>query len=460
VRAVVSSRAGTVGPYRLRDRLLGLARAVRHHARPFSGDPVTTLSPRPVQRVHRRHLLGCCAAAVGGLFTSLVPKPAHAALWNACLEPALPQALRELVSSSLDGLDASRLWDVHAHLLGNGDSGSGCMLHPSLVKGFNVLERGRHRAILNAACVPGDAPSVDRAYVARLLSLAAGFPVGARWLLFAFDQAHADDGRARPDQSTFHVPDAYAAATARAHDDRFGWVASIHPYRDDALARLDAALAQGALAIKWLPSAMNIDLRDKRLHAFYDKLAATKLPLVVHAGEEKAVPGAGRDDLGNPLHMRAPLARGVRVIGAHAASLGRALDLDQKRPQRKPAFELFSRMMDERDHGDRLLADVSAVFQFNREASVWQTLLSRRDWHPRLLHGSDYPLPGLMPLHRSLKWIKAGLLDETTARAIDQLREYNPLLADLVIKRAVRHRGAGFAAEVFATRRHFVTIER
>jgi mannonate dehydratase len=205
---------------------------------------------------------------------------------------------------------------------------------------------------------------------------------------------------------------------------------------------------------------MNIDLRDKRLHAFYDKLAATKLPLVVHAGEEKAVPGAGRDDLGNPLHMRAPLARGVRVIGAHAASLGRALDLDQKRPQRKPAFELFSRMMDERDHGDRLLADVSAVFQFNREASVWQTLLSRRDWHPRLLHGSDYPLPGLMPLHRSLKWIKAGLLDETTARAIDQLREYNPLLADLVIKRAVRHRGAGFAAEVFATRRHFVTIER
>ncbi len=426
---------------------------------PGDGHTVAANQTRPTCGTQRRHLLGCCAAAVGGLFTSIVPAPARAALWNSCPEPQLPAPTSDLVASSLEGLDAAQLWDVHAHLLGNGDSGSGCTLHPSLVKGYNLLERGRHRAILNAACVPGDAPSVDRAYVQRLLALTAAFPAGARWLLLAFDHAHADNGRARTDQSTFHVPDAYAAATAHAHDDRFGWVASVHPYRDDALARLDAVLSQGALAIKWLPSAMNIDLRDARLHAFYDRLAASKLPLIVHTGEEKAVPGAGRDELGNPLHLRAPLARGVRVIGAHAASLGRALDLDQKRPTRKPAFELFARLMDEREHADRLLADISAVFQANRDASVWHALLSRQDWHPRLLHGSDYPLPGLMPLHRSLKWIKAGLIDEATARHIDDLRAHNPLLADLVVKRAVRHRGAGFAAEVFATRRHFVAVD-
>ena len=38
-----------------------------------------------------------------------------------------------------------------------------------------------------------------------------------------------------------------------------------------------------------------------------------------------------------------------------------------------------------------------------------------------------------MPLHRSLKWIKAGLIDETGAQRVDELRAYNPLLADLVV---------------------------
>jgi predicted TIM-barrel fold metal-dependent hydrolase len=405
----------------------------------------------------RRRVLGCCGAAVAGLFTSIVPRPARAALWNECKEPALPTPLRELVASALDGLDATALWDVHAHLLGNGDSGSGCMLNPSLVKGFNLLERGRHRAILNAACVPGNAASVDRAYVARLRSLAEAFPAGARWLLFAFDHTHGEDGRERPEQSTFFVPNSYAAATAQAHGERFGWVASIHPYGERALERLDAVIAQGALAIKWLPSAMNIDLRDKRVGPFYDRLATTKLPLIIHAGEEKAVPGAGRDDLGNPLLLRAPLERGVRVIAAHAASLGHALDLDQTRPRKKSCFELFTRLMEERAHADLLLADVSAVFQANRDAAVWRVLLSRRDWHARLLHGSDYPLPGLMPLHRSLKWMKAGLIDEAGARRVDELRAYNPLLADLVVKRVLRYAGAGFGPEVFDTRRHFVT---
>lgn len=414
----------------------------------------------PCQRpptVTRRHALGCCAAAVTGLFTSLTSSPAEAALWNECKAPALPAGLQAWVDASLQGIDASQFWDVHAHVLGNGDSGSGCTLHPSLVRGFNLLERGRHKAILNAACVPTDAPSVDRAYVARMLALAEGFPVGARWLLFAFDNAHDEKGRIRVDWSTFHAPNAYAASLAQQHPARFGWVASIHPYREDALRELDSVQQQGALAIKWLPSSMNIDLRDARLRPFYDKLAATRMPLIVHCGEEKAVPGAGRDELGNPLHLRAPLERGVRVIAAHCASLGHALDIDQRSARKTTAFELFARLMGEKAHGDRLLGDISAVFQANRDAEVWRQLLTRSDWHPRLLNGSDYPLPGMLPLHRSLKWIKAGLMDEATALRLDELRSYNPLLADVVTKRRVRLGQASLPAAVFETSRHFIT---
>lgn len=234
---------------------------------------------------------------------------------------------------------------------------------------------------------------------------------------------------------------------------RFGWVASIHPYRPDALARLDAALGNGAVALKWLPSSMNIDLRDARLRPFYDRLAAARLPVIVHCGEERAVPGAGRDELGNPLHVRAALERGVRVVIAHCASLGGALDLDRKRPREVPAFSLFARLMDENWDG-RLMGDISVVLNTNRDAAVGRTLIARQDWHPRLLHGSDYPLPGIAAALRLPALVRAGLLDGAEVAPLQALREHNPLLFDLALKRAVRWRGAALSAAVFATRPH------
>lgn len=402
--------------------------------------------------VHRRRLLCCAAAAAAGL---LAGANAHAAPWATACADGLPAELSDFLARRWEGLDAASLWDMHCHLLGNGDSGSGCFLHPSLTQGINLIERARHRVILDASCVPADAPSVDRAYLDRLRQLTAGFPAGARWLLFAFEQAHDDQGRPDREATTMYVPDAYAAAVARAEPQRFGWVASIHPWREDALARLDTAVADGAAAVKWLPGAMNIDLRDARCRPFYERLVRHQLPLIVHCGEEKAVPGARRHDLGNPLHVRHPLALGVRVIVAHCASLGQASDTDRPSAPEVPAFELFTRLMDERAHEGRLWGDLSAVFQANRRPQVWHTLLQRRAWQTRLLHGSDYPLPGLKPLTRLGLLQSAGLITEAEADALGRLREHNPLLCDLMIKRSLRRDGQALDAAVFATRRAF-----
>lgn len=398
----------------------------------------------------RRHLL-CCGAAAG-LFTSLAG-PARAGLLNSC-RSGIPDDLKPLLARTFEGLDPAQLWDVHTHLLGTGDSGSGCSVNAQLSQWWHPVEMLRKRFILNAACVPADAPSVDRAYVERLRALADDFPAGARWMLFAFDQACDEAGRPHAHHTTFHVPDAYAAGVAAAHAERFAWVASIHPYRPDALARLDAALASGAVALKWLPSSMNIDLRDRRLRPFYERLAAARLPVIVHCGEEHAVPGARRDELGNPLLVRAALERGVRVVVAHCASLGLALDLDQKRPREVPAFSLFARLMDE-DWGGRLLGDVSVILQANRAPEVARTLMTRGDWHPRLLHGSDYPLPGIPAAIRLPALVSAGLLDGADAAALERLREHNPLLFDLALKRVTRWQGSRLSASVFATRPHF-----
>ena len=409
-------------------------------------------------RLNRRRLLCCGAAAAAGLFTALgACAQADPSPWiNPCLSP-LPERLarHDLVLAAFEGLDAQALWDVHAHLLGIGDSGSGCSVHPAMHQWWKPVAFMRRLAILNSACVPADAPSVDRAYVERLLGHAADFPAGARWLLFAFEHAHDDQGARDADASTVHVPDRYAAEVAAAHPQRFGWVASIHPYAGDALARLDQAIAQGALAIKWLPSAMNIDLRDARCRPFYSRLAARRLPLVVHCGEEAAVPGAGRDELGNPLHARVPLEQGVRVVMAHCASLGHALDLDQRSAPRIAAFDLFARLMDERAHERLLLGDISALFQVNRTLALQRRLIERSDWHPRLLHGSDHPLPGLMPIFSVEFLVSLKLVQESVVPLLKYIREYNALLFDFVLKRHLRMNGKGFANSVFETRKFF-----
>jgi mannonate dehydratase len=414
--------------------------------------PHRHLADRPMHRtpLNRRQLL-CCGAAALGLFSSLLADEAAAA----AQAPPLTAAAHDLLHAVFDGIDATQLWDVHAHLLGNGDSGSGCWLHPHLDSWWHPIEAVRKRVILHGAGVDGASSRIDRDYVQRLAALTRGFPSGARWLLFAFDHAHDEQGQPQPAQTTFHVPDAWAAHVAASHAERFGWVASIHPYREDALRRLATAQERGAVAIKWLPSAMNIDLRDARCVPFYRALARSRLPLIVHAGEEKAVPGAQRDDLGNPLLVRAPLRHGVRVIVAHCASLGRALDLDARAPRERPAFDLFARLMDEPDWHDLLLGDVSALFLANREPRVWRTVLTREDWHARLLHGSDYPLPCVAPLMRPSRLVRAGLLDATDVEPLEALRAHNPLLFDLALKRRAHHGEARLATTVFHTRRHF-----
>lgn len=406
--------------------------------------------------ISRRHALCCGAAAVAGLFSSLIAPAAQAGWRNPCKGP-LPSPLAEhpWVAQAFADLDPAALWDSHAHLLGTGDAGSGCWVDARMSQWWHPAAVARRSVILNAACVAPEAPSIDRAYVQRLLQLTADFPPGARWMLYAFDEALDDFGRPRPDWTTFHVPNAYAAEIARQHPERFAWVASIHPHRADALERLNRAIADGAVALKWLPSAMNIDLASPRLAPFYARLARSGLPLIVHCGEEKAVPGAGRDELGNPLKVRAALHAGVRVIVAHCASLGEALDLDQRRPSPCSAFSLFARLMDEPAWKGLLLGDISAVFQANRQAEVWRTLLARQDWHPRLLHGSDYPLPGVGPLYRPQGLVRAGLLPAEQVPVLEAVREHNPLLFDLMLKRAVRWQSQGLSTQVFDTRRHF-----
>jgi mannonate dehydratase len=189
---------------------------------------------------------------------------------------------------------------------------------------------------------------------------------------------------------------------------------------------------------------------------FYAAAARLGLPLISHAGLERAVLGTDIQDYGNALRLRRALDAGVRVVVAHCASMGQDRDLD--RGANGPpvdSFELFARLMDEPRYAKLLHGDLSALTQVNRASGTLARVLRREDWHARLLNGSDYPLPGLMPIFSVEFIVSLGLLDAAAAPVLTEIRAHNPLLFDFVLKRSLRLKGRGLPGEVFETRPFF-----
>jgi len=357
------------------------------------------------------------------------------------------------VRRAWEGIDAAQLWDAHAHLVGTGDSGSGIFVNPRMQSVLNPGEYARRLFFLNAGCAHDAPGSVDRAYVERMRNLLEGMP-RTKLVLFAFDRAHDEQGRADPEHTAFHVPDAYARDIARAHPQYFEWAASIHPWRGDAIEALQRAKAGGARAVKWLPSAMGIDPASARCDRFYDWLSKHDLPLITHAGLELAVTGRGAHDFGNPLRLRRALDAGVRVVIAHCASIGEDRDID--RGANGPyvdSFSLFARMF---ESYDRLYGDISAMTQVNRAGAALARVIEEQGWHARLLNGSDYPLPGVMPIFSVQYLVSLKLVAEKAAPVLTEIRRHNPLLFDFVLKRSLRSNGRALPARVFETRRFFM----
>lgn len=407
--------------------------------------------------MNRRRLLTAAAAATAAGGIALWKLWPDEGVANPC-RAALPEALARhpLVAAAWEGIDPTRVWDVHAHLVGIGDSDSGIWNSPQLESLANPVQFAQRLFFLNAGCVH-DAPGrVDAAYVERMHNLVDGLRPGAKLVLLAFDHTYAEDGTLDLGRTAFHTPDAYAHRVATRHSRYFEWACSVHPYRRDAVAALEWAAAHGARAVKWLPAAMGIDPASPLCDPFFSALARLDLPLLTHAGQERAVHGAARQDFGNPLRLRRALEHGVRVIVAHCATMGEDRDLDRG-PEGPyiPSFDLFARLMDEPATQGRLFGDLSAVTQANRAGPSLARLIERDHWHPRLLNGSDYPLPGILPLFSMELLIDQGFVEPTAVPVLRGIREHNPLLFDFVLKRTLRSRGRRLAPAVFETRDFF-----
>jgi len=403
----------------------------------------------------RRRFFKAALLAAAGISGAMAVHARRPFLVNPCLDPAsMALSQNPWLIRVWQGLDPAQVWDCHVHLTGIGDSPHGLYVGKKYQSLLHPVLYSQRMFYMNAGCVSSEPGSVDEKYVHRLALLMRNMPAGVKAMLFAFHWYHGDDGKPNKNVTTFYVPDSYARQMAEEHPEIFEWVASIHPYRDDAVDRLEAAVAQGARAVKWLPAAQNIDPASKRCDAFFAALARLSLPLVIHCGDEKAAQSIRLTHLGNPLRLRRALGEGVKVVVAHCASYGEDEDFD-KPGTRQSSFDLFARLMERPEWKGNLFGDISAIALRNRKPEVLKTLLMREDWHGRLLNGSDYPLPGIFPLTSLPRLVRHGLLPKESVSGLQALHAANALHYDLALKRSLVWQGKSFPAQVFETRAFF-----
>lgn len=304
--------------------------------------------------------------------------------------------------------------DMHVHTAGIGAGGSGCFINESMREGY------KFRIYLAAFGVTLDEmESGGDVVVLEKLNdrIGASARVGQAVVL-AMDGVIDTNGSLDRGQTQIYVPNDFVAlATARLENLRFG--ASINPYRPDALERLDRAAAQGAVLVKWIPNIMHIDPADERIIPFYDRMAALKLPLLSHAGQERSFASAN-DEYGDPVRLSLPLSRGVTVIAAHIATTGT-----------NQGEENFDRILPMFAKYPNLYTEVSSLTQVNKLGYLGRAL-GQPDLTDRMLYGSDWPLqffPLVSPLYH------LDHIDLTAARAIADLD--NPWDADVALKQAM-----------------------
>jgi len=234
-------------------------------------------------------------------------------------------------------------------------------------------------------------------------------------VLLAHESVHNPDGTPRDDLGSMFVPNDVVLSLAEKFPEFLAGV-SIHPARRDALEELERCLERGAVLMKCLPNCQNIDPSERRYRPFWERMAEAGLPLLAHTGGEHTVPIINAA-FADPKLLRVPLECGVTVIAAHCGTRSGAFDRDY--------FDDWAAMLRKFPN---LYGDISALVSLNRSGHLRDCL--RDEIAPRILHGSDFPVPVLG--HRM--WLQ-GWIDRKTFRRCQAIG--NPLERDWQFKRAL-----------------------
>ncbi|TWT41186.1 Amidohydrolase [Phycisphaerae bacterium RAS1] len=218
-----------------------------------------------------------------------------------------------------------------------------------------------------------------------------------RYVLLAFDAYHDDAGRRPPlpIRDSDLGSDIYTSNTlirdlCRRRPSKFLLGASIHPYRENAVACIDEVFAAGACLVKWLPLHQNINIRDSRTLAVLRRCAELHLPLLVHYSEEFTLTTQHREH--QPVEPLLDVLRRLRregrmppVIVAHVATP--ALPFGET-----ASHEALLDALQNEFAEAPLYADISALAVWSKHRFL-RRLARMQHLHHKLVFGTDFPVP-------------------------------------------------------------------
>jgi mannonate dehydratase len=279
------------------------------------------------------------------------------------------------IATEQGSAQAGKMLDIHVHLFGTGDAGSGCRLS-------KVTTEGLLFKLLVAKLRLGErAKTTDEGYV---LALAEQVETSGLDKAVILAQDAVYDQRGEPDwtKTPFYVPNDYLFQVVARYPQWMIPCVSINPDRKDALAELDRCADQGARVLKIHPPIQGVDLANKKHTNFFQRCAALKTVVMVHTGHEHSSPIIDVG-LASPLKLELALDQGCTVVACHCGT-GRPDD----RPDMLPDFLAMT------CKHKNLWGDTSVLGGMGRSRDFLR-LLADKPVAERLLHGSDFPFPSI-----------------------------------------------------------------
>lgn len=296
--------------------------------------------------------------------------------------------------------------DMHIHLAGVGCCDSGCWSSTSFQKRYTF----QFIRFLQKITSKQMSTTIDQDWAERISNLVQGSEIDYGVVL-GFDGVYCD-GHMDERRSQMVIPPNWVFKVCQTYPNLLPGP-SINPFRADALDLLDFAIENRACLIKWIPTTQAIDPSSPKIKAFYDKMIAADLPLLVHTGGEKTFAEVA-PELNDLNLLRYPLELGVRVVFAHLATH----TFNPKEPRHgKIRSEMMRRY-------PNLYFDNSGICNPSRFFHLPE-LFADEELMARTCYGSDWPVPS-----NSFYYPRLGL------KTIWQLEKIeNIIQRDVAIKR-------------------------
>ncbi|OPZ78033.1 MAG: Amidohydrolase [Alphaproteobacteria bacterium ADurb.Bin438] len=199
-------------------------------------------------------------------------------------------------------------------------------------------------------------------------------------VVLALDGAYEESGKLIKESIYPNATNEEVICVINKNKDILLFGASIHPYRKDAIKKLEEYIKIGAKLIKWIPSSQNIDLTNHKCIDFYQALSHYKIPLLCHSGIEHAF-FEYDSSYSNPNNFEIALKNGVTLIIAHLGT--------NFLPFETSYFDDFKRLALKYEN---CYGDTSAILIPSRNKYL-NEISKDKELQSKLVFGTDFPVP-------------------------------------------------------------------